>query len=347
ILTMTENDIFTSEAALLPDFFPEQPLHRESQLAEIELALKPAVHNAKPDNLFLYGSTGTGKTTCCRFTATQLNEHKPAVNCIYINCWETNTRLGILSEVAAKSGVAFPRRGLAGDEVFARIIEMNKKDKSTCIVFLDEFDQLVRRKEEGVVYELTRAGEIHGANFGVVLVSNDGALLQRLDSRIRSSLSPKKIAFSRYSPLELKDILQNRAKLCFRPGSWNGEVIALIAAHTAKNGGDCRIALRTLWRAARLAEQQGSRIEEKHVRLAFQEKEPPASENELDKKIIQTLSKNPAGITTGKLYELVGENERTVRNRLSELQAKNLIDVHELHGKEIGGRGRTRVVKLK
>ncbi len=339
-------DIFTSEAALLPDFFPEQPIHRENQLREIELALKPAAKGGKPDNLFLYGATGTGKTTCCRYAASQLTENS-AVNCIYINAWEINTRLAILNQIAAKSGVAFPRRGLAGDEVFARIIEMNKKNKATCIVFLDEFDQLIRRKEEGAVYELTRAGETHGADFGVVLVSNDGNLLQRLDNRITSSLSPKKIEFPRYSPLQLKDILRERSKLCFRPGSWNEDVIGLAAAHAAKNGGDCRVALRILWRAGRIAERQGDKIGEKHVRLAFQEKETPTSGNELDKKIIEVLTENSNGITTGKLYDLIKQNQRTIRNRLEELEAQNMIEVREIHGSELGGRGRSRVVKLK
>lgn len=350
---MTDEGIFTSEAALLPDFSPEEPLHRESQLQEISLALKPAVKNLRPDNLFLCGSPGAGKTTCAKHTIKQLSEYRPRVNCVYINCWENNTKLSVLNEIGKSIEIGFPRRGLASDEVFTRIIEYSKKSKAVNIVFLDEFDQLVYKKEDGVIYDLTRAGENHGANFSVVLISNDSHLLEKLDQRIKSSLSAKKIEFPRYSPLELKDILRERAKLCFRNGSWNEEVIALAAGHAAKLGGDCRVALRTLWRAARIAESEGDVIKENHVRKAFEnegEKTQPQCQSEVEEKILQELAKekNTAGITTGQLYETLRTySERTVRTHLDNLISRGAVESKEVEGKEAGGRGRTRVVKLK
>lgn len=351
---MAEDGIFTSEAALLPDFSPEQPLHREAQLAEMSLALKPAVKNFRPDNLFLCGSPGAGKTTCAKHAIKQLSDYSPSVNCVYINCWENNTKLAVLNEIGKSIEIGFPRRGLASDEVFNRIVEFSKKNKSATIVFLDEFDQLVYKKEDGVIYDLTRAGENHSANFSVVLISNDSHLLDRLDTRIKSSLSAKKVEFPRYSPLELKDILRERAKLCFRQGSWNEEVIALCAGHAAKLGGDCRLALRTLWRAARIAESEGGVIKESHVRKAFDEtgektqRQQPQSE--VEEKILQELEKekNRDGITTGQLYEaLPSYSERTLRTHLDNLISRNTIEAREVEGKEAGGRGRTRVVKLK
>ncbi len=348
---MADEGIFTSEAALLPEFLPEEPLHRESQLQEISLALKPAVRNLRPDNLFLCGSPGAGKTTCAKHAMKQLSDYNPRVNCVYINCWEQNTKSAVLNEIGRSIEIGFPRRGLANDEVFTRIIEFSKKSKATNIVFLDEFDQLVYKKEDGVVYDLTRAGENHGANFSVVLISNDVHLLDNLDQRIKSSLSAKKVDFPRYAPTELKDILRERAKLCFRPNSWSEEAIALCAGHAAKLGGDCRIALRTLWRAARFAESEGDKITEKHVRRAFENsKDAAQAQSEVEEKILQELAKekNNGGITAGALYEALPlYSERTVRTHLDNLISRGAIEARDVEGKEAGGRGRTRMVKLK
>ncbi len=343
------SDIFTSEAALLPDFMPEAPLHREAQLKEMANALEPAVQSMRPDNLFLHGSPGSGKTTCAKHVAKQLNEYKPKVNCVYINCWENNTRLAILNQIAGSLGIGFPRRGLAGDEVFTRIIEITKKSNGVNIVLLDEFDQLVARKEDGIVYDLTRASENHGANFGVACISNNSNLLDNLDQRIKSSLSARKIEFPRYSPIELKDILRERAKLCFRPGACSEEAIALCAGHAAKLGGDCRIALRCLWRAGRIAERSGEKITEVHVKLAFQgDRSEAIGQSEVERKIIDVLKKEN-GVTAGELYETLKgvASERTLRLHLDALIAKNIVEAREVSGKEAGGRGKTRIVKLK
>ncbi len=350
---MTDQGIFTSEAALLPDFVPEEPLHRESQLKDMASSLKPAIESLQPDNLFIYGATGTGKTTCAKHVAKELNEYKTKVNCVYINCWENNTRLSILNEIGKSIEIGFPRRGLAGDEVLARIVEFSKKGNFTSIVFLDEFDQLIARKEENVAYELTRAGENHGVDFGVVIISNNSNLLDSLDNRIKSSLSPRKIEFPRYSPIELKDILRERAKLSLRPDSWSEEVIALCAAHAAKTGGDCRVSLRTLWRAARIAESEAAdEIKEKHVRKAFENSEETQQvQSEVEKKILNILSRkeNQNGITSGELYEALKNvaTERSLRMHVDALIQRNAIDAVEVKGKEMGGRGRSRLVKLR
>ncbi len=351
---MIDNCIFTSEAALLPDFVPAQPVHRESQLLEIALALKPAIKGQRHDNLFLYGGTGAGKTTCARYTIRQLSDYRSSVNCVYINCWENNTKLSVLNEIGKSVKIGFPRRGLASDEVFTRIIEFSKKSNAANVIFLDEFDQLVYKKEEGVVYDLTRAGENHGVNFSVVLISNDFHLLENLDQRVKSSLSAKKVEFPRYSPQQLKDILRERAKMCFRLGAWSEEVIALCAAHAAKNNGDCRVALRTLWRAARIAENEGDEITEIHVRKAFDEAGEKSryrqAKSEIEKKILQELEKekNKEGMITGSLYAAMqGTSERAIRIHLENLINRGTVESREVTGKEAGGRGRTRVVKLK
>ncbi len=348
--------IFTSEATLSPEFVPDAPIHRESHLQLIEDALKPALANKRPDNLFLFGPTGAGKTTCAKFTCKQLAEYRPSVYSIYVNCWEFNTRLAVLSQIAGAIDIGFPRRGLAGDEVFSRIIEITKKNKSTIIVFLDEFDQLCLKKEEGIVYDLSRAGENHGVNMGIVCISNKSNLLDTIDRRILSSFSPQKLEFQKYTPAELKDILRERAKSALRPGSWNEDVIGLCAGHAAKLGGDCRIALRSLWRAARFADRSGIKISEQHIRRAFEEKGEESEStaavlNEVEKKIVELLQANEGsnGMQSGKLYELLQKitSERTARNTLNSLAQRDIIEIVEVEGKEIGGRGKSRFIKLK
>src|SRR3989338_2735855 len=110
-----EQSIFTSEAVLLPDWTPNSPILRDSQLSEIANALQPVTTGKKPRNVFLWGPTGTGKTTCAKHVLNQLMEYTSRVLPVYINCWSNNTKLSILSTIAVALEAPLPRRGISPD----------------------------------------------------------------------------------------------------------------------------------------------------------------------------------------------------------------------------------------
>ena len=303
-----ENIIFKDERVLMPDYLPEIMPHRENLIKEVAHSLKGATKGGRVDNLSVIGSSGTGKTCTVKFVFRQLGEYSKKVLPVYINCWEFNTRHAILSKIASSLGGFIPRRGIASDEITESIIELASKEKKALVVALDEMDRLFAgyHKEEQVLYDLSRASEIFSVYVGVIGIMNSGELLAKMDQRIKSSLAQKQLFFNPYSPLELKDILGERAKYAFFEEVLSEEVIPLCAARAAKNNGDARLAINLLWKAGKIAERENAKkVDERHVKVAFGEAE--ARDLDLEKleknerRIIETLLKK-GEVTSGELY---------------------------------------------
>lgn len=297
------SQIFKNQSPLMPQYLPATLLYRDGQLREIANSLKPALKHAKPQNLFIHGPTGTGKTSSIRHVFNELKEYSSKIICIHINCWEHPSKQSILSKIADSIKETLPRRGLADDEIFERIIERLKYDKKVAIIALDEVDRLMHKNESEILYSLSRSNENHGVNFGIVGITNAPELFYSLDERIRSSLSFKEMEYSQYSPSQIKEILKERAKEALVPGVYSDEIIALCAAHGAKNKGDARIAIDTLFQAAMKADSKGKRkIDLSDVREV------------LDKSAQSSLMKNAS---------LMGENEQILLEMLKDAKAKN------------------------
>lgn len=370
----TENTrgVFTAESTLLPDWTPLEPILRDFQLREIANCLQPAATGKKPRNAFLWGPTGSGKTTCAKHVLKQLSDYTNRVLTIYINCWNCNSNASILSSIATAMQIGLPRRGISPDELSARIYEILKKEQKIPVIVLDEFDQLIYKKEDSILYNFSRADETFKVPTGLICITNDSELLSKLDSRIRSSLAGQSVFFKPYSPIELKEILNQRAQVAFRPGTINEEVIALCAARGAKLCGDARVALQCLWLAGRNAQENNQEeITVENVRFAFTQladklaNAQPAAKtkiqidlikrqtaNEIQLAIIDALAaaeKNE--ITTGQLYSKltskISATDRAMRSHLQELENKGIISIAVLEGADAPtGKGKTRLVKL-
>lgn len=337
----SEKGIFRNEEALSPEFLPERLPGREAQETDLAIALKPAGEGKRPANCFIYGPSGTGKTSTCKHVIEQLKEYSGRAQCFYANCWQHSTEQALLSLMAHKVGAILPRRGLATDEVFDRVTQHFKAKKTVPILVLDEADKLFFGGEYKILYRLSRAVEETGVPYGIVMVTNDETLLAKADQRIRSSLACKQIEFPQYSPSELKQILSYRAKLALFEESFDDDVIALCAGHGAKAGGDARAALQCLWLSAKNAEGKGrSRISMEDVHKAIgkalssqeikQERDIEILDEKL-KKMLEIITAQKSGMEIGKLYELYegkyGGSERTLRNYLHELEEKKFVKI--------------------
>jgi cell division control protein 6 len=350
----SQTGVLKQEAALLPEYLPESLPGRESELKEIAAALNPVLKGGKPYSLLLHGRTGTGKTSCAKYVFKQMQEYSARAKAVYINCWEKTTRQSILSELCESVGEAMPRRGLASDELFARIVQAVKHENIALIVALDEIDRLLVRREERILYDLLRGEENYGARFGVVGITNNYEACLKVDDRIRSSFMSKQVLFKPYSPIELKKILEDRIKIAFAPNSCPPTIVSLCAAHGAKAGGDARIALETLWMAARNAENRGGHaITEADVKKAAHEKSVMRLKQALDslsgieRLVLEEVKRAGGEIRSGELYgklsKKTNETERNIRNALSSLEGKGLLELELMTPKE---GGRTRRISL-
>ncbi len=340
-----EAAIFRNENVLLPEYLPDQIIDREKEMNEIVSALRPILEKRKATNLFIYGPSGTGKTTIIKYIIKEFEKEANKVFTKYINCWESATQQAVLSDIGEKLNVFLPRRGLAPDEIFRRILEVMKKNSEAGVVILDEADQIFNNKEEGILYRLARAKEINGAEFHLILISNSIMPLISADERIRSSCAFEKIEFKKYSPMQLKKILKERAEIAFVKDVCSEEVISICAARAAKSG-SARIALEMLWKAGKNAENEGSnKIMRKHINTQQNEsiirvKKKLELLNKEQLKLLKLIKNKP--ISSGEIYKKVpNSSERTIRSYLKHLEELKLIKAEE-----INNRGRTRIFSL-
>ncbi len=348
-----ENRIFRDESALLPDFLPDELPGREREIRELVYCLQPAAEKRQPEHALLIGTPGTGKTSSARFVLKQLSEYSQRPLPVYINCWEYSSRFAIFSFLAASLGEPMPRRGIAADEVFSRIVEIAKKEERIPILVLDEADRL-ESSEEGVqvLYDLCRANEIHSLKTGVIAITNDEEFHTRLDARVRSSFVQHTLNFPAYTVPQLKEIVSRRAKLAFAPDVLDAEVVPLCAAIAFKNGGDARVALSLLLSAGKAAERENApRVLVSHVRQmegqalgasTVKAERKIADLDEIDQKIVEEAK---GGIESGQLYSRLKKfvQERALRNRIERLEKNGILEVQS----KTLGKGRTRLIKVK
>ncbi len=334
--TRDGQSVFRNEDALKPEFLPPSLPGRETQVNELVECFKPLASGRIARNAFIHGPPGLGKTATARWVLRELSDYTEKIVCIYVNCWQHSTRQAVLAQASAGVGEIMPRRGLATDEVFDRMMSVIHSSKKTPVVVLDELDRLFYEKQENVVYDFLRAEPC----FTLVLISNNPNVLSKLDDRTRSSLQAKTIEFPRYTPQELKLILSERSKLAFVEHTCPQEVIALCAAFGAKNNGDARVSIHALWQSGKRAEKRGAEeisLEDARNALREQEKATASQSKRLinlsagEEKILAALEDGKK--TSGELYDALASDlsERAIRDYLNLLEKKKLAESKEIN----------------
>ncbi len=365
----SSSNIFKNKEVLRPSYVPDTLPHREKQINELASILAPALRGETPSNVFIYGKTGTGKTAVAKFIGKQLvakgKELQVNTNFVYINCEIVDTQYRVLQNIAnhfIKSWESrVPFTGWPTDEVYNKLINAIEKTKGVTVIVLDEVDKL---KGDEVLYNLSRLNyDLEKARTSIIGISNDLKFTEFLDPRVKSSLGEENLVFPPYSADELCDILGERAKIAFKEGVLEENVIPLCAALAAQEHGDARRALDLLRVSAEIADRLGEeKVTEKHVRLA-------ENKIELDRvtEIVRTLpiqtklvlmaavigTERQDNLTTGELYiiykdlcKLAGINvltQRRVADLISELDMLGIINARLISK---GRYGRTREIEV-
>lgn len=333
----------------MPEYFPAELLHREDDMKAIAEAVEPLIEGRQPDNLFIHGDSGTGKTTCVKHVLKELEEHTSKVRTVYANCWEHSTRMAVYSLIVSALKEILPRRGLATDEVFGRITEIMEKTGLRVLVVLDEMDGLFFQNEEKLLYELARAGK-GKPFFGIIGISNDPYLLANEDARIKSSLRLTDFEFKHYKLEQMTSILSERAKAGLMPGSWDKELIDACASKAVARKSNVRVGLELLWKAAKHADKADRKritvgdVETVDGKSPYDHKTRPVEEcsfeirskslTEEERLILEILKTGEKQST--ELYKAfckkLMRSKRQIRNYLKALEAKKLIVVEETEG---------------
>jgi len=345
---ISESKIFKKEDVLSPEYLPEMLPFRENKVKQVADNLLPAASNRKPQNTFLFGPPGIGKTASARFVFREFEDFS-RIKAIYINCWDYRTASAVLAKIAIDMGMFVPRKGIGKDEVLEKVIETCKKTNKGFVVCLDEVDQL----EQEALYDLLRINQYVATPFGLVFISNNPHVFMDCEPRIRSSLDVVEVEFEPYSLDEMKKILDERVKYSFN--NVEQGVVLLCANHAVKNGGDVRIGLQCLMKAGRLAEQEhADTLQVSHAKKILHDIKPVKPEILLEKvndteKIIVEIAREKK-MLSGELYgeycKRVGKpiDERSFRDCINHLDEIGLIKVVD---RKRGVRGQTREITAK
>ncbi|HVP81473.1 MAG TPA: AAA family ATPase, partial [Nitrososphaeraceae archaeon] len=264
------------------DYVPEKLQFRDEETMTIAQTLSVALKGSRPSNLLLFGKPGTGKTAVIKNVIKKFTEKSSSLGIEvivpFVNAKLANTAYKVLYEIAEEMCInKIEKRnqvyftGLSLGEATNRILDFIQKRKLHVIFVIDEIDSLVDKNGDDILYNFTRANEQFRDSGFITLIgiSNSLTFKDKLDPRVRSSLSEEEIVFNPYKIIQLQKILSERVKLAFSEDVVTEGAINLCAAIAGKDNGDARKAIDLLRVAAEIAEREkDSKIDEKYIRLA-------------------------------------------------------------------------------
>ncbi|MBM3309796.1 MAG: AAA family ATPase, partial [Candidatus Altiarchaeales archaeon] len=304
---VSERGIFKNLDVLSPHYVPEELPHRISEAKSISRILTPVLRNEKPGNIFVYGSTGTGKTSVVRHVMRELNKivsdpesntAKALVKTVYMNCrtgygskYQVLVRVltdeSLQSEGLKKKPLEDRKNkdlvGISPTRLYEKLKEVVQENNMSLIVVLDEVDTV--RDIDDLMYTLTRINDdIKGGRVSVVGISNRSSFKEMLDARSRSTLCEEELIFKPYNAHQLETILKQRVEIGLHSGAISEGNIKLIAAYAASTNGDARYALKLLQKAGELAESD--------ARKAIKMEDVKAARTKVEEDIVSETVKN-------------------------------------------------------
>ncbi len=301
---------------------PDKLLFRTKESTAIAQSLSVILKKGRPSNLLIFGKPGTGKTAVVKNVIEHLykktNELDINLRVPFINAKNSNTPYKILYEIAELLGINKEGKtqvyftGLSMSEATDRILDFIKRTSIKVVIVIDEIDSLVNRKGDDILYNFTRANErISSDQFiSLIGISNSLTFKDKLDPRVKSSLSEEELVFNPYTIEQLKQILIDRCKLAFYDNVIPIGVINLCAAIAGRETGDARKAIDLLRVAGEIAERSMTmKISEDHIRSAQQKIDSDTNYEILTnstlhtKLVILSIIKSKNG-STGEIYTI-------------------------------------------
>ncbi|WP_418286852.1 DNA replication protein Orc4 [Halorubrum sp. DTA46] len=275
--------IFANKDLLKIGHVPEADriVGRDEEISKLAKRLNGAVHGYSPENVMIYGKTGTGKSLVSKHVcqrAKNAAQDGVEIGTAYIDCAEDNTETQAISSLAAKlndessTGISVPHTGLSTSKYYKLLWKTLDAQFDSVIIILDEIDLM---NDDSVLMKLSRAEEAGkiDCSVGVIAISNKIQYVDNVNERVKSSFQHKELFFKPYDANQLREIMFNRED-AFQDGVLSEDVIPLSAAFAAQEHGDARKAIDILRHAGEVAYEGGAeQVTEEHVRQAQQHAE--------------------------------------------------------------------------
>lgn len=361
--------IFRDRSKLSPRYVPAELPHRETQIEQIQYALKGSY--SKPDEfpltvLQIIGPAGIGKTsTVLKFSKLfeeEFRKNRLKLVTGYVNLkLQGGNKYTIYRLLLERVAPELPAQGMSAEEMLRYLLRYLRENKIYVIIILDEIDYLVKISKDsgGIIYDLTRLNEFDPDKpcnvKGVIFIARSTDFYSKLDSAELSTLGRVPMEFTTYSIKQVSDILVSRCSEAFNANAIGSDIIDEVSKFTTSPSvnGDIRLALDLLLYAGNLAESRGTgRVLVDHIRKVHGQIHPSVTTpdiEELPKNQIFTLLALIRALRTKKRQyvdlkeirlsasELAEEfklKKLDVEDHLDDLHAKNIIEIKSL--KEIG-----------
>jgi cell division control protein 6 len=271
-----QNSLFANKAYLdflLPGDGHTEISGRVDKASELVGALASGLKQGyAPRFVFVYGRTGSGKSTLVRFVCDSLG-----LPYRLVNLREARTVFGcaklILTELGGDEEKTMGMKSVI--DSIASAIEAVARGKLFVLV-LDEFDALLedrRGRPTQLLYMLLTEQEKlrrKGQMVSIVAVSNDMGSIEQLDDRVMSRIGyAPEVFFDPYPKDGILTILNERARLAFAKAV-DASVMEYCANVSAEEHGDARRAIDLLRIAAEIAGSKNEPIAKNHVDLAME-----------------------------------------------------------------------------
>ncbi|WP_440770632.1 Cdc6/Cdc18 family protein [Natronorubrum sp. DTA28] len=357
----SENEIFQNKELLQVSHLPDgdRIIGREDELTNLANAIKPATRGNTPNNVLVYGKTGTGKSLCSKFITNQAVERAKrddvTIGVAYVDCLQESTETQAVQSAGHQlneqdaTGISIPHSGLSTAEYYRRLWQIVDSRYDVALIILDEVDKI---EDDDILMQLSRAvesGKLTESTVGVIGISNKVRYKDSLDERIKSSLCEREYVFSPYDATQIREILRSRAD-AFHEDVLKDGVVPRVAALAAREHGDARKAIDILRFAGEIAEENDlERVTEACVDQAHEREETSRLAELISKSpshaklvleamalLTQQTGNDDAPVTTNEVYDLykrLCERDqsdhlklRRVRDILSELEFLSIID---------------------
>jgi archaeal cell division control protein 6 len=318
--------ILLKEETLDPAYVPPRLVRREAEHTLLSKRFRDGLSKGLAYHCMVTGGVGSGKTALVRRLGLDLERAGRLgdlpVRAPYVNCWRRASDRTVMLDLLRSVKVSLPDRGYSLSEMLDVFEQGIRRNPQHLVILLDEAAALVKQ-ETKLVYLLSRSREVELGSISLVLVASED-LFPYLDAPSRSSFGvTHRLTLAPYDRAALTDILEERAKLALRPGSFDREVLDQIARIAAANG-DARFAIEILGGAAHAAEDAGAEtITGEHVRRAKGSLLPTVTESHLE------------GLTVNQLSVLLALS-RSLKRRGAAVSSQKLRATHTALVEELG-----------
>ncbi len=128
---MEKPQIFKNRDFISATYIPDAIIHRDNQLQSIAQNMACTLKNSTPQNIFIYGKCGTGKTAIVKHVSNKLIEKCsdigiPNIDWVYINCNQVTSGYRVIATICNQLDPEnpLPPTGTPRDVMIGRLISL-------------------------------------------------------------------------------------------------------------------------------------------------------------------------------------------------------------------------------